>query len=167
MDTTPMGPDADEIAATVDHVAIDRLQRRYADVVNRRAWEELDAVFSPSVRIALDLVNRPTVELVGRDDFVAFIDPAMARFGFFEFVILNSHVELWPDDDHDAATARIFMCELRTGPEGGERTDAFGLYRDRYVRTAEGWRIIRRHYRSLAHFPPGDWLGLPDDLLPD
>lgn len=167
MDEPGRSPDADEVAATVDRVAIDALQRRYADLVNRRAWGELDAVFRPDVQITLELVTRPTVELVGRDAFVAFIGGAMARFGFFEFVILNSHVELWPDDDHDAATARIFMCELRTGPEGGERTDAFGLYRDRYVRTAEGWRVVRRHYRSLAHFPTGDWLGLPDDVLPD
>ncbi|HET8930939.1 MAG TPA: nuclear transport factor 2 family protein [Acidimicrobiales bacterium] len=165
MDPAPTGPDHDEIAAMVDHAAIDRLQRRYADVVNRRVWEDLDAVFAPSVQITLELVNRPTVELSGREEFVAFIDPAMARFGFFQFVILNSHIELWPGADRDAATARIFMCELRTGPTGGQRSEAFGLYRDRYVREPQGWRITRRHYRSLAHFPAGDWLGLPDDLL--
>jgi len=159
--------DADEVAAAVDHVAIDALQRRYADLVNRRAWGELDAVFAPAVQITLKLVTRPTVELVGRHAFGEFIGPAMERFGFFEFVILNSYVEVWPDGDRDAATARIFMCELRTSPDGGERTEAFGLYRDRYVRNDDGWRIVRRHYRSLAHFPTGTWLGLPDDLLPD
>lgn len=158
------GPEPDEIAWTVDHVAIDALQRRYADVVNRRAWPELDAVFTPDIAITLELVTRPTIEIADRDAFVAFIGPAMARFGFFEFVILNSHIELWPDGDRDAARARIFMCELRTGPEGGERSDAFGCYRDRYARTATGWRIAERHYRSLAHFPAGDWLGQSNPL---
>lgn len=160
-----MGLDRSEIEAAADHVAIDRLQRHYADVVNRRAWGELDAVFTSSVQITLELVNRPTVELAGRDDFVAFIEPAMGRFGFFQFVILNSHIELWSGGDRDVATARIFMCELRTGPAGGERSEAFGLYRDRYERTASGWRIGSRRYRSLAHFPAGGWLGLPADLL--
>ena len=157
-------PDDVAIAETVDHVAIDRLQRAYADLVNRRSWDELDGVFASELRITLELVTRTAVELCGADEFAAFIGPAMDRFGFFEFVILNSHIELWPDGDRDTATARIFMCELRTGPEGGERTEAFGLYRDRYVRTAAGWRIAARHYRSLAHFPSGDWLGLPDNL---
>jgi hypothetical protein len=164
MEPAPTGPDRHEIEAAADQVAIDRLQRRYADVVNRRAWNALGQVFAPEVQITLELVNRPTVELRGRDEFAAFIGPAMQRFGFFQFVILNSHVELWPGGDRHSATARIFMCELRTGPDGGERTEAFGLYRDRYERTAAGWRIVSRRYRSLAHFPAGDWLGLPDDL---
>ena len=153
-----------ELAATVDHVAIDRLQRAYADLVNRRAWAELDGVFAPDIAITLELVTRPSIELVGAEAFTAFIEPAMERFGFFEFVILNSHIQLWPGGDRSAATARIFMCELRTPAQGSERTDAFGLYRDRYERTGAGWRIAARHYRSVAHFPPGDWHPLPDDL---
>lgn len=164
-DGGPGRPTGDEVAATVDHVAIDRLQRTYADVVDRRAWSELSEVFADDVTITLELVNRPTRQLHGIDDFTAFIEPAMARFGFFQFVILNSRIDLWPDGDRGVATARIFMCELRTGPEGGERTDAFGLYRDRYVRTPVGWRIAARRYRSLAHFPAGDWFGLPDDEM--
>ncbi len=154
----------DDVAATVDHVAIDRLQRAYADLVTRRAWDELDGVFTPDITITLDLVSRPTIELAGVDAFVAFIGPAMERFGFFEFVILNSHIELWPDGDRSAATARMFMCELRTTNGETVRTDAFGLYRDRYVRTDAGWRIAARRYRSMAQFPAGLWHPLPDDL---
>jgi hypothetical protein len=161
---TTTGPSDDEVAETVDQVAIDRLQRAYADVVNRRAWGDLADVFAPDVTISLELVTRPTVELVGAAEFTEFIAPAMARFGFFEFVILNSHIELWPGGDRSAATARVFMCELRTDVDGHERTDSYGLYRDRYVRTADGWRIAARRYRSLAHFPAGDWHPLPDDL---
>lgn len=161
---TTDGPLDGELAATVDHVAIDRLQRAYADLVNRRAWDELDAVFARDIAITLELVTRPTIELVGAAAFTAFIAPAMERFGFFEFVILNSHIQLWPEGDRTVATARVFMCELRTAVDGSERTDAFGLYRDRYERTGAGWRIATRHYRSMAHFPPGDWHPLPLDL---
>ncbi len=157
-------PADDDLAATVDHVAIDRLQRTYADLVNRRAWDELDAVFAADVAITLELVSRPTVELVGAEAFAAFIGPAMERFGFFEFVILNSRIELWPGGDRSAATARMFMCELRTMGDEKERSDSFGLYRDRYVRTDDGWRIAARRYRSMGHFPSGDWHPLPDDL---
>lgn len=152
----------DDVAATVDHVSIDRLQRAYADLVNRRAWIELSSVFTPDVEITLDLVSRPTVDLAGVEAFVAFIAPAMKRFSFFEFVILNSHIELWPDGDRTAATARIFMCELRTEVGQKDRSDAFGLYQDSYSRSDEGWRIVARRYQSLAHFPAGDVRPLPD-----
>ncbi|MGB6058766.1 MAG: nuclear transport factor 2 family protein [Microthrixaceae bacterium] len=155
------GVSDDEVAATVDHVAIDRLQRAYADLVNRRAWDELAGVFDPDISITLDLVSRPTVELVGVQEFASFIGPAMERFGFFEFVILNSYIDLWPGGERSAATARVFMCELRTEVGQTQRSDAFGLYRDRYRKTYDGWRIAERRYQSLAHFPAGDWHPLP------
>ncbi len=155
------------LAETVDRVAIDALQRAYADVVDRRAWADLHHLFLPDATVELDLVTRPGRTLVGPDDFAAFVGPAMARFTFFEFVILNSHVELWPDGDRSAATARLFMCELRAaeGDDGTTaRTDAFGLYRDRYAKVDGRWRIAARRYRSLAHFPSADVFPLPDDL---
>lgn len=155
------GVSDDEVAATVDHIAIDRLQRAYADLVNRRAWDELAGVFARDVSITLDLVTRPAVELVGVQEFAAFIGPAMERFGFFEFVILNSHIDLWPGGDRSSATARVFMCELRTEGDERQRSDAFGLYRDGYLKTDDGWRIASRRYQSLAHFPAGDWYPLP------
>ena len=101
--------------------------------------------------------------VVARDPRVSghFIAAAVARFSFFEFVILNAHVELWPEGDRHTATARVFMCELRQDAESRERSDAFGLYRDRYVRTEAGWRFARRRYRSMARFPAGDVFPLP------
>ncbi len=141
---------------TADYVAIVRLQRAYADVVNRRAWDELPRIFAPEATVDLDLVTRPSVHLQGPVDIGRFIGPAMERFGFFEFVVLNTHVELWPDGDRSAAVARVYMCELRQPVGQLQRDDAFGLYRDRYVRTAEGWRIAARRYRSLGRFPSGD-----------
>ncbi len=152
------------IEETVDHVAITRLQRAYADIVNRRAWAELVEVFVPGITIDLDLVTRPPQRLVGAEAFASFVGPAMARFTFFEFVILNSHVELWPGGDRTAATARVFMCELRQGEGEVERTDAFGLYRDRYVLDGDEWRIAARRYRSMGRFPPGESFPLPADL---
>ena len=155
----------DELAATVDHVAIDRLQRAYADAITCRAWDRAAALFLPTAVVRLDLVTRPGRALHGPDEVVSFIAGAVDAYELFEFVILNSHVDLWPHGDHDAATARLFMCEIRatTGEGGGPATrdDAFGLYRDRYVRTPDGWRIAARQYRSMGRFPSGDVFPLP------
>jgi hypothetical protein len=160
-----MGPGTEEeIARTIDHVAIDRLQRSYADGITRRAWEDVASLFLPGAVVALDLVDRPAHELVGPAEIVGFIAPAVDRFTFFEFVILNSHIELWPAGDRDQATARVFMCELRVPRGQRQRSDAFGLYRDTYRKLDGVWRIAHRRYRSLARFPDGVVFDLPGDL---
>lgn len=154
----------DELAATVDYVAIDRLQRAYADAITCRAWDRAAALFLPTAVVHLDLVTRPGRALHGPDEVVSFIAGAVDAYELFEFVILNSHVDLWPDGDRSRATSRLFMCELRVPRGATARSDAFGLYRDTYQKVAGAWRIADRRYRSLARFPDGGVLGLPDDL---
>lgn len=150
------GPAADALAEVVDHSAISRLQQAYADAVTRRAWDDVRTLFLPDATIWLDLVTRPAIELAGADALVDFVSGALQQFSFFQFVILNSHVELWPGGDRSAATARVFMCELRQRVGETERTDAFGLYRDTYRKVEGGWRIAARAYRSLARYPSGE-----------
>lgn len=144
----------------VDHSAVTRLQHAYADGINRRDWAAVAALFLPGARVHLDLVDRPAIDLVGPEALVGFIEPAMARFAFFSFVILSSHVDLWPDGDGDAATARLSMCEVRIDGDGQE-SRAFGRYHDRYVRTGDGWRIAGRRYRSLARATGDAVVALP------
>ena len=140
--------------ATVDHVAITRLQARYADIVTRRAWPELAEVFVEDMPLRLDTGASPVRELAGATEIGGFIDAAVQRFSFFEFVPLNTHVELHPGGDRDRASARLWMCEVRCAaddtPDAGEWSTAFGLYRDDYVRRSDRWWFARRDYRSLA-----------------
>lgn len=160
----PSAPTAAEVAATVDHAAIDRLGRAYADVVVRRDWAALHDLFLPDITIELDLVTAPERSMVGPDAFAAFVGPAMDRFAFFEFVILNSNVELAPGGDPDVATARIFMCELRQAHGEPHRNDVFGCYRDTYRRVDGRWWFAHRRYRSMARYPEGAVFPLPADL---
>lgn len=157
-------PTEDALAETVDHVAVTRLQQAYADVVTRRDWPALADLFTPDCVVELDLVTRPARQIVGPEAFGSFVGDAIARFEHFQFVVLTSHVELWPDGDRDAATARLYMAELRQVSAATGRDDAHGLYRDRYVRTADGWRFAHRRYRSMARFPGGEVFPLPADL---
>lgn len=129
---------------TIDHVAIDRLQRRYADIVNRRAWAELEGIFVPDITVTLDLRDR-LIELVGPRAVGEFIGASIAHMDLFEFVILNSVIDI----DGDTASSRMFMWELRHDPEAG-RTNAYGLYRDRYARLDGRWWFAARLYCSVA-----------------
>ena len=136
--------------ATDDVVAIERLQSAYADVVNRRSWAELTGLFRPEAVVRIDTVTRPVFELVGPAALGEFIGSAVERFAFFEFVRLNSHVELSLDGDVDLAGARLFMCEVRRDVGTLDWSVAYGVYHDRYRRDGDGWRFDRRDYQSLT-----------------
>ena len=151
-----MGSELDEM---VDRSAIDQLQRAYADGVSMRNWAQVAGLFMPDATISLDLVTRPAVELAGPEALTDFVSSALERFAFFQFVILNSHIELSAVDPF-AAKARIHMCELRQDQGARKRNDSYGLYRDTYRKTDlagyGGWRFATRWYRSLARYPAGD-----------
>jgi hypothetical protein len=134
-------------AATDAYVAITRLQAAYADVVTRRAWPELDALFAPDASIRVDTITRPVIELVGAPALGEFISTAIARFEFFEFVVLNTVVDVNSDS---TAGGRVYMVEIRQERESGEWSNAFGVYRDRYVEYDGRWRFSERRYQSLA-----------------
>ncbi|MFL6238159.1 MAG: nuclear transport factor 2 family protein [Actinomycetes bacterium] len=129
------------------YIAITRLQASYADVVTRRAWAELGPLFVPGATIHIDTVTRPPIEVVGAGALGEFIAGAIERFAFFEFVPLNTVVEVGPDG---TATGRLYMVELRQERDGGEWSNAFGLYQDRYRFDAGRWKFAHRHYQSLA-----------------
>lgn len=142
------------MSETDDYVAIRRLQNAYADVVTRRAWAELPGLFVPDAPIEVDTRGGDPLTFAGGQALGDFISVAMARFEFFEFVILNTVIEIGVGGDGDAAAGRMYMCELRTEVESGEWTNAFGVYHDRYCRRDGSWRFERRRYHSLARTHP-------------
>jgi hypothetical protein len=138
-------PDLDPDDALA-HVAIRHLLSVYADVITRRAWAELPALFSPDCRIELD-TRRGEPRVFDVEAFRAFVAPAVERFAFFEFVILNARIEV---EGRDAARGRLYLSELRYDAEAEERSDAYGLYQDRFTRSDGGWRFAHRRYTSLG-----------------
>ena len=132
---------------TVDYTAIVRLQRAYADVINRRAWPELAELFRPDARVSLDLVTSGPLELIGPSEVGTFISAAIERFSFFEFVILSARQ--WVDGS-DEATGRLYMCEIRQEEASSARSQAFGVYHDRFRRVDGRWWFAARRHHSLA-----------------
>ena len=143
-------------AASRAVLAIQRLQAAYADAVTRRDWDAVRSLFEPDAVVHIDTRTRDPFALDGPDALVAFIEPAIASFTFFEFTILNATVDL----DGDEATGRVYICELRLDGDGAW-SQAYGLYRDRYRRRDGAWRIAGRRYSSLARRGPGGTEAFP------
>ena len=132
-----------------DFTAIQRLQASYADIVTRRAWGELNQIFLADVTLRLDKRDGTPLLLSTPEAIGDFIRTSIEQFDFFEFVILNSVVEL-ESPDPGRATARMYMAELRHQRDSGRRSTAFGLYRDTYIKQGEEWWFEARSYRSAA-----------------
>jgi hypothetical protein len=136
-------------AGTRSVVAIHRLQAAYGDAVTRRAWADVRALFEPDAVVELDLRTGAPIVLGGPVALTDFVEQAVTRFRFFELSILNAVVDV----DGDAATGRLYICELRHTQQG-EWSQAYGLYRDDYRRREGSWRIAGRRYSSLARTGP-------------
>jgi SnoaL-like protein len=135
---------ADEALA---YLAITRLQAAYADVVTRRAWPELEELFLPDTAVHVDTVTADVIELVGPKNFGDFVAGSIERFEFFEFVILNTVIDV---ASAASATGRMYMVELRQDRASGGWSNAFGVYHDTYVFDDGRWRFAERSYQSLA-----------------
>ena len=154
----------DQVAEAVHDVAIRRLQRAYADVVNRRAWAELDALFVDGAPVVIDTRAGQPLHLAGGREVGEFIGTAIAGFSFFEFVVLNAHIVFTDGPTAGTAVCRLFMCEIRQDAASGRMTTAFGLYHDRYALHDDRWLFAERRYHSLArHAGTLDVFGLPAD----
>lgn len=130
----------------LDHVAVERLWHAYADVINRRAFDELGDLFLPDCEVVVDARRGEPAVALGPAGFAGLVGPAMERFGFFQFVVLSARTRL----DGDEATGRLYMCELRQGRDDGLRSQAFGVYEDRFRRVDGRWWFAARRYRSWA-----------------
>jgi hypothetical protein len=144
------GLDPTSTAEAVHYVAIRRLQDAYADVVTRRAWSELDDLFVPDAVIELDTRVGDVIDIAGPHALGEFIADAIERFTFFEFVVLNTRIEIGRGSRAGTADARLYMCELRVEGDTGRWNNAFGVYHDRYRLRDTRWWFEQRRYHSLA-----------------
>ncbi len=142
-----------EVREAIDYLGVRRLQDAYADVVTRRAWSELHELFRPDADVVLDTRAGELRTLVGPAAVGEFIGEAIARFEYFQFVVLGTRVML-EHGDPDRAAARLYMCELRQEAASGRHSVAYGVYHDDYVRVDGRWWIAHRLYHSLARTAP-------------
>ena len=143
-----MGSDEKTIEEAVSQLAIQRLLSAYADSVNRRQWGELSELFLDDAKIELTTLQRRPLELTGPVALGRFIAEVTLRFDFFQFVFLNSRLEIGLEKD--SARGRHFICEYRWEKTAGKWTQVFGVYRDRYRRIDGRWWFEHRAFDPLV-----------------
>lgn len=127
-----------------DDLAIRDLVARYADAVCRRDAEAWAATWAEDG--VWQLPGAPRVQ--GRDAIVALWRNAMAGLPFVAQLVHQGVLDI----DGDRATGRWYLTETLKTADGSGRHD-IGVYEDRYVRTADGWRFSERHYTILHDAP--------------
>lgn len=134
----------ERIAEAADYIAIRRLQCAYADKVNRHAWDEVCALFVPDAEIVVDRQGDAPLRC-DATSFVAFIAKFIAPMDFFQFVILNTIIDIRGDE----AAGRIYICEIRHDERAGQ-TMGYALCRDGYRKIDGKWLLASRHNRVMA-----------------
>jgi hypothetical protein len=135
-----------------DRLEIQDLLVAYSYAIDFRRWDELDDVFTPDAVIDYTETGGPRGTLA---ETKAFLRKAMPMFSAFQHNIATSQVIL----DGDTATGRTVCHNPMVIDKGTELPHVwfYGLwYRDRFARTAAGWRITERYEEaSWAHnLPP-------------
>lgn len=152
--------DRDSLHALLTHHAIEQLHTTYADIVNRRAWDELGPLFTEDAVVHVDTVSADPVEAAGAEQLAGFLDRSVERFAFLEFMVLTLRIEPPAADAPDRTTSRLWMREVRRDVDTLAWSEAYGLYRDTYRRDGETWRFAERRYRSITR-TDGDVFPLP------
>ena len=126
-----------------DRLELQQLVTRYAYAIDERAFERLDEVFTSDAYIDY----RAMGGIEGRYPQIrAWLPQALGVFP--AYMHLNANFLF--DIDGDSATGKVacfnpMVLPKADGAPGEGETMFLGLwYLDRYVRTADGWRISER-----------------------
>jgi hypothetical protein len=125
------------VSAWADHQAIVDVTLAYAWSLDSRSWGGLDQVFAAAA--SATLLGRHSE---GRDAIVDRIKRSLAPFDSTQHIITNHQVTA----TDDGAECRCYLQaqHMRRGAPGGELFTIAGYYEDRFIHTAEGWRIAHR-----------------------
>ena len=129
-----------------DRLEIQDLLSRYSYAIDDRDWDRLDAIFTPDAVIDDSETGGAKGSVA---QIKAWLPVAMERFPRCQHMVATTKLDL----DGDDATSRtmLFNPMVHKGDDGVEQVFFIGLwYRDRLVRTADGWRIAER-YEEMAY----------------
>jgi hypothetical protein len=137
-----------------DGMELERLTVDYAYAIDERAFDNLDAVFTPDAYIdyrAMGGIDGPYPQVK------AWLPQALASFPGFMHFTGNFSVDIKGDE----ATGKLacFNPMVVPNPEGGTDTMFLGLwYLDKFVRTSKGWRISERVEQRCYDFNMPEWM---------
>jgi ketosteroid isomerase-like protein len=127
-----------ELQRLLDERAIIDVCIRYATAIDDRDWDRLRSCFTPDA-VGIYHADR---QLDGRAAIEEAIRTAVTPLDRTQHLVGTFVVDLTGDE----ATSRcqLHAQHVRAGVPGGEQYVIAGCYRDRFTRTADGWRIRER-----------------------
>ncbi len=125
----------------------------YCDIVDTQEYSRLREIFAPDAIFA-----RPTAPqdpLRGVESIVASFE-ARPRNRVTHHIVTNIRVRVESPTAASGSCRMLLYMSDASGPETAEGRQAapkqlIGMYVDRFVRTAAGWRIAERRGRTLFH----------------
>jgi hypothetical protein len=134
-----------------DRLEIQDLQTAYSHAIDFQDWDALDDVFTPDAHIDYTVFGGPAGSY---PEIKKFLQEAMPGFHGYYHMVATAKVEL-----HGDTATGVTPCWNPMPLDAGEgRSNTFfcGLwYRDKYVRTPDGWRIAERiEQKAFTHNMP-------------
>lgn len=125
----------------LEKVAIEEVLNRYAIALDSRDWNALDQVFTSD---ATALYHGPG-HFQGREAIVGLVRSVLEKCGATQHLLGNVRISL----DGEKAEAKCYLQAIHAGKGAyeGKVMTFWGEYRDKLVKTVDGWRIS---YRELA-----------------
>jgi hypothetical protein len=147
----------------IAYLAIQRLQRSYADIATRQAWSEVPSLAAPDARFSFDTHSGNVIEVEGAVAFGEFGAKANARFAFYEYIPLNFVVTIGRDN---TARGRSYSLEVAEDRETGDWVEFYGTYEDEYAVFEGTWRFSSRHYQTYGRRTNGRLTSFPLSSIP-
>ena len=127
-----------DLKTLIDKMEVIDVLVRYATACDTRDWGLYDRVFMPDVQADYGGPNG----FNNRKATVAMIRSMLGGCGPSQHLLGNYRITIDGDTAESVCYVRVFHAGI--GPAEGKTFEVWGEYRDRLVRTAEGWRIARR-----------------------
>lgn len=133
-----------DLQTLLDERAIYRQLCRFAEAMDRRAWEKLDDVMLENAEADYGIGRR-----IGRSAIVAEMRCFIDDCGPTQHLLANVIIDV----DGDEAVSSAYVADMHVGLDDKAHLTfrTLGDYRDRWVRTDAGWRIIERIKYNRAH----------------
>ena len=129
-----------------DRLEIQDLLARYSFAIDERDWDALDRVFTPDAQIDYSETGGAKGDYPA---IKAWLPKALERFPQYQHMVATTKLDI--SDDEARSRTILFNPMVHRDAEGKEQVFFIGLwYRDRFVRTADGWRIAER-YEEMAY----------------
>ena len=138
-----------------DRLELQDLVTQYADIIDRKAFSELNLIFTDNAVIDYEATGAPKCSVA---EMIAFLTEAMSLFPNHQHLVSNTQLKV----NGDTATGRV-MCfnPMEMAVEDGTRTFILGIwYVDEFARIDGRWLFASRKQEASWN------LNFPEHLKP-